>query len=369
MAVAGRVPHRGEALVPHDRRVPDSRIRRRGRSSDGARPRRATAAACSIATSPAGTTTASSATTSRPIRGAIRRRGAFQRRSPSWGSRARPATARAPSTRAPTPTRSAGSADLAPRADPTIVNPARLPPARAADICGRCHGQRIADDVGPFLAHGDPFVPGRRSGAYSRAAVARHAAARRRDRVRAALLGRRHAAADRLRVPGLAAVARARAGAALTCTSCHGMHEGNPRGQIRSPFAGAGRRDNCTGCHAPLAAPAAAAAHAHHDPAGRGRPLRRLPHAAHGVRRARHAPQHRIEIPDPARAARRGPPRRVHLVPRRSVARVGDRARAPLVAAPGRRSNAYGCGRCRRANRARRRPEQRRLAVARAVRG
>ena len=44
--------------------------------------------------------------------------------------------------------------------DPTIVNPPRLSPSRAADVCGRCHGQRITDDVAPFLAHGDPFVPG-----------------------------------------------------------------------------------------------------------------------------------------------------------------------------------------------------------------
>ena len=45
-------------------------------------------------------------------------------------------------------------------ADPTIVNPRRLSPGRAADVCGRCHGQRISDDVGPIMAHGDPFVPG-----------------------------------------------------------------------------------------------------------------------------------------------------------------------------------------------------------------
>src|SRR5262249_9699622 len=51
--------------------------------------------------------------------------------------------------------------------DPTIVSPARLPPARAADVCGRCHGQRIADDVGPFLEHGDPFVPGDDLGLYT----------------------------------------------------------------------------------------------------------------------------------------------------------------------------------------------------------
>ncbi|HEX6242441.1 MAG TPA: hypothetical protein VFZ61_16125, partial [Polyangiales bacterium] len=46
------------------------------------------------------------------------------------------------------------------RADPSIVNPARLSAARALDVCGRCHGQRITDDVERFLRQGDPFVPG-----------------------------------------------------------------------------------------------------------------------------------------------------------------------------------------------------------------
>ena len=92
------------------------------------------------------------------------------------------------------------------RADPTIVNPSRLAPARAADLCGRCHGQRITADVGPFLTHGDPFVAGRRSGALQRAAGARHAAARPGGRVRRALLGRRHAAPDCVRIPGPLAV-------------------------------------------------------------------------------------------------------------------------------------------------------------------
>ena len=52
--------------------------------------------------------------------------------SPSWASPARRATVRAPRTRAPTPIRRGGTrCTWPPRADPTIVNPSRLPPARA----------------------------------------------------------------------------------------------------------------------------------------------------------------------------------------------------------------------------------------------
>ena len=80
------------------------------------------------------------------------------------------------STPAPTPTRRAATRFTWRRgADPTIVNPSRLSPARAADICGRCHGQRITADVGPFLAHGDPFV----AATISRATAGRWGATRR----------------------------------------------------------------------------------------------------------------------------------------------------------------------------------------------
>src|SRR3954470_7350752 len=57
---------------------------------------------------------------------------------------------------------------LGSQADPTIVNPSRLAPARAADLCGRCHGQRIPPAVAPSLAHGDPFVAGDELARYSR---------------------------------------------------------------------------------------------------------------------------------------------------------------------------------------------------------
>ena len=97
-------------------------------------------------------------------------------------------------------------------ADPSIVNPARLPAARSLDVCGRCHGQRITDDVERFLRAGDPFVPGEDLRAVQRPALARHHAARRAS-LRSALLGRWHAAPHRLRVPGRLLSARAQSAA------------------------------------------------------------------------------------------------------------------------------------------------------------
>jgi hypothetical protein len=204
-----------------------------------------------------------------------------------------------------------------PRADPTIVNPSRLTPARAADLCGRCHGQRLADDVGPFLEHGDPFIPGDD--------LAIESAPLWRD---TPLHGDRDAFAARFWRDGTARLTAyeyqgllqspCTMRGPLTCTSCHGMHEGDPRGQIRARF-GSDRSSSgpqaivaengmCTGCHSALAAPDATARHAHHDPAASGGSCVgcHMPRIVYGVLDVHRS--HRIEIPDPARAAAAGRP-------------------------------------------------------------
>ena len=184
--------------------------------------------------------------------------------------------------------------------DPTIVNPARLSPARAADVCGRCHGQRITDDVAPFLAHGDPFVAGDDLALYS--------APLWRD---TALAGDRGAFADRFwrdgtprltayEYQGLLQSPCAIQGG-LTCTSCHGMHEGDPRGQLRARFAGDGPAADrmCIGCHTALAPATALARHARHDPEGAGARCVgcHMPRVVYGVLDVHRS--HRIEVPRP----------------------------------------------------------------------
>jgi hypothetical protein len=201
--------------------------------------------------------------------------------------------------------------------DPTVVNPARLSPARAADLCGRCHGQRITDDVGPFLAHGDPFVAGDDLALYS--------APLWRD---TALGGDRGAFAARFwpegtprltayEYQGLLQSACAQRGA-LTCTSCHGMHDGDPRGQIRSRFASGAAAENasenasedgmCTSCHGALADAREKLRHSRHDPAGAGARCVacHMPRIVYGVLDIHRS--HRIEIPDPACAGAHGRP-------------------------------------------------------------
>jgi predicted CXXCH cytochrome family protein len=195
------------------------------------------------------------------------------------------------------------------QADPTIVNPSRLAPARAADDCGRCHGQRIADDVGPFLARGDPFVAGDDLALYSSPLWQDTPLHGDRQAFAARFWGDGTPRLTAYEYQGMLQSACAIRGA-LTCTSCHGMHEGDPRGQLRAAFAGGGAAADkmCTGCHKALAAPDALAAHAHHDPAGEGARCVgcHMPRIVYGVLDVHRS--HRIEIPDAARARAAGRP-------------------------------------------------------------
>ena len=186
----------------------------------------------------------------------------------------------------------------APAGDPSIVNPARLSPNRSADLCGRCHGQRMTDDLAAVMTHGDPFVPGDDLALYS-APLWRDTSLR----GQAGVFAARFWDDDTPRLTayeyqGLLQSRCAQRGA-LTCIGCHGMHEGNPRGQIRPVARGDGA---CTSCHAHLTGPAEIARHTRHNPAGPGARCVscHMPRIVYGVLDAH--PSHRIEIPDPARA-------------------------------------------------------------------
>ena len=191
--------------------------------------------------------------------------------------------------------------------DPTIVNPARLSPARAADVCGRCHGQRLAADVGPFMAHGDPFVPGDDLALTTEPLW--------RD---TPLAGARAAFAPRFWADGTPRLtayeyqgllqSRCAQEGSLTCTTCHGMHEGEPRGQLRAGLRGTAADRMCTRCHTTLADGAAAARHTHHEAASAGARCVgcHMPRVVYGVLDVHRS--HRIEVPDPARAAAAGRP-------------------------------------------------------------
>ena len=165
--------------------------------------------------------------------------------------------------------------------DPTVVNPRRLSPARSAEICGRCHGQRITDDVGRFLTRGDPFVPGDRLADYSRPLA--------RD---TALGGDEAAFEERFWPDGTARLTAyeyqgllASPCEELTCTSCHGMHEGDPSGQLRPGLEGDAQCAQCHEADGHSAHEATLCVDCH------------MPRVVYGLIGAYRS--HRIEIPDP----------------------------------------------------------------------
>ena len=306
VAAAGRVPHRGEALVSDDGRVPvlGRRHHRRARrdrryGGGGVFDRHVTRwnDNCVFCHNVA------------PNPGRDPSSGAFETTVAELGIACEachgPGAAHARANADPA---RRYALHLGGRADPTIVNPSRLAPARAADLCGRCHGQRITADVGPFLTHGDPFVAGDD--------LARYSAPLGRD---TPLRGQAGAFAARFwddGTPRLTAYEyQGLLQSALRAEGRPHLHQlpRHARGRSARPdprtrFAGR-EAARATGC-APVATrrwrrrPRLRRALAPRSGGRRGA-LRRLPHATHRVRRARHPPQPPHRHPE---AAARGRP-------------------------------------------------------------
>lgn len=188
--------------------------------------------------------------------------------------------------------------------DPTIRNPARMIGARSAEVCGRCHGQRLTRDIGRFLKDGDPFVPGDPLAELSKPLW--------RDTTQN---GEEGLFAARFWSDGTARLTAYEYQGYLqspctkdehfSCESCHAMHQGDPRGQLHPARTG---DRACTQCHQQLAAAPALAAHSHHDPTGDGARCVscHMPNIVYGLVTVH--PSHRIEVPNPAEQARAGRP-------------------------------------------------------------
>jgi hypothetical protein len=193
--------------------------------------------------------------------------------------------------------------DIAPD-DPTIVSPEDLDGARSNEVCGRCHGQRKTDDIDAFMTRGDPFVPGDALTEYSTPL----------DR-ETTLDGNPGVFAPRFwrdGTPRLTAYSYqgllqspCTADADFTCTHCHGMHEGDPDGQLRPEAMGDGA---CVDCHEALGRNDALEAHAHHPASSSGARCVacHMPRIVYGLVGARIS--HRIEVPDVEGAEAAGRP-------------------------------------------------------------
>lgn len=187
-----------------------------------------------------------------------------------------------------------------PGSDGSITNPAALGPARESEVCGRCHGQRIARDITVVMRDGDGFVPGDVLADVSRPIFA--------DSTISGVDGLDRGRPFEARfwpdeTPRLSAYEYQALitspcwndGDGLGCGHCHDMHGDEPDGQLRAGRAGQG---GCVDCHDPAALGGAGSSGGH---GGHGDAVDcldcHMPRITYGLLEGMST--HRISSPDP----------------------------------------------------------------------
>ena len=181
--------------------------------------------------------------------------------------------------------------------DPTIVNPARLPPARGSEVCGQCHSiTDVSEQI--ELGEGKTYVPGDElektmpllRPLHSTPALQRHGAEE-------PLYMQGYFWADgTIRVSSRdysgMIESKCMTGNQLWCGSCHSLHESDP---VNLLAKGKESDGGCVQCHAAIGS--AGAAHTHHAPASSGSRCENchMPHTVYGLLKG--IRNHRIDSP------------------------------------------------------------------------
>lgn len=183
--------------------------------------------------------------------------------------------------------------------DPTIVNPARIDKVRSVQVCGHCHGQRLPaerEGIRKIMREGDPYTPGED--------LSRYFVPITRETTLGSFSFASRFWADgspRLTAYEYQGVLRSPCylRGELTCMSCHTMHWGDPRGQLRSDVPGDAL---CTQCHTEYQGERASA-HTHHrsESSGSRCIACHMPPVVFGIMTWH--PTHEISTPQPAAAA------------------------------------------------------------------
>jgi hypothetical protein len=193
--------------------------------------------------------------------------------------------------------------------DKQIVNPRKLSAERSMMVCGHCHGQRTPEPMAriqEIMQRGDPFNAGEDLARVYRPVT-------RDTRIGDFSFANRfwQNGSPRLTAyeyQGLLRSACFQKGAEparITCLTCHSMHEGDPKGQIKPE----NRTDQpCLACHQQIAAPPALTAHTRHaaDSTGSRCYNCHMPRVVYGVMSVH--PTHEITVPDPALTAAQAVP-------------------------------------------------------------
>jgi len=183
--------------------------------------------------------------------------------------------------------------------DPTIVNPARLPAARASEVCGQCHSLTdLSNDI--YLGEGRTFVPGEeleRSQPLLRQLHPTPALAKHIQEDPAYLRGYfwsdgtiRVSSRD---YSGMIE-SKCNSGGKLWCGSCHSQHKSDPVNLLWASMQ-ADSDTACTQCHKEIGG--AVAAHTHHkvDSVGSRCVNCHMPHTVYGLLKG--IRNHRIDSP------------------------------------------------------------------------
>jgi predicted CXXCH cytochrome family protein len=187
------------------------------------------------------------------------------------------------------------------------VLPTHLEQERAIGVCGQCHGARLPQPlhrIRAWLTTGPTYRPGD--------LLSEHATP-----ITAAtpVLGNTDPAAFALRfwsdgTPRLTAYeyqgikqSACYLRGAMTCSSCHSMHAGDPRGQMRPDIQG---NATCTQCHEKIARDLTGHTHHVESSAGSSCVECHMPRIVYGVTELHRS--HRIDSPDAEREALSGRP-------------------------------------------------------------
>jgi predicted CXXCH cytochrome family protein len=178
--------------------------------------------------------------------------------------------------------------------DPTIVNPARLPPARGSEVCGQCHALTdLSEEI--QLGNGKTYVPGDELGKSQPLLRPLHPTpeleryiAQDPDYLRGYFWADGTIRVSSRDFSGMVE-SKCNTGGTLWCGSCHSLHESDPNMLLAKDRESDAA---CTQCH-----PAIGAEHTHHAPASTGSRCYNchMPHTVYGLLKG--IRNHRIDSP------------------------------------------------------------------------